>query len=319
MKALRTLLALAAALLAAAAPAQDFPARPVRIIVPYTPGGGTDIFARVVSQKLGELWSQQAVVENRPGAGGSIGSAAVAKAPADGYTLLWNSNAFLSSSAVYRLPYDPVKDFVAIAPVMRQPFALVIGSTAGVRTVGELVAAGRARPGHLTYASAGTGTATHFVAGKFRLAAGMEAVHVPYKGGPEAHNDVIAQRVSYWFAPVVMASAGVRDGRVVALGITSAQRSALLPGVPTMSEAGLQGVDYSLWNGLWAPAGTPAAVVEKISADVARALASPDLREKLGKLGAEPMLMAPADFGRFARNEMEEALHIARVVGIKAE
>lgn len=316
-----TLLALAAALTAAAAAAQDFPAKPVRLIVPFTPGGSaTDTFARVLAQKLGEQWSQQVVVENRPGAGGSIGAAAVARAPADGYTLLWHSNAFLSSPALYRgLPYDPVKDFVAIAPAVRQPFALVVSAATGMNSLDELIAAGRARPGTLTYASAGTGTATHFVAEKFRLAAGMEAVHVPYKGGTEAHADVMAQRVSYWFAPIVMASAGMRDGRTVALGVTSAQRSALLPAVPTMSEAGLHGVDYSLWNGLWAPAGTPAAVVEKVAADVARALASPDLLDKLAKLGAERMAMPPAEFARFARREMEEALDLARAAGIKAE
>jgi tripartite-type tricarboxylate transporter receptor subunit TctC len=274
----------------------------------------------LVCQKLGELWSQQVVIENRPGAGGSIGSALVAKAPADGYTLLWNSSAMVSNVALYRaLPYDPLKDFVAVAPAMRQPFALIVGSSARVKTLGELLAAARARPGQLTYASAGTGTATHFVAEKFRLAAGLGAVHVPYKGGTEAQADVLAQRVTYWFPPVVLAAAGIRDGRALALAVTSQQRSVLLPGVPTMSEAGLPGVDYSIWWGLWAPAATPASLVDKIAGDVARAIATPDLGEKLLKLGAEPMVMPSGEFARFAQSEMEEALQLARAAGIKAE
>ena len=183
----------------------------------------------------------------------------------------------------------------------------------------QKAAAGKVQPGKYTYASAGMGTATHFVAEKFRLAAGIDALHVPYKGGPEAHADVIAQRVNYWFAPVVMAAAAAREERAAVLGVTSPARSAALPGVPTMAEAGLPGVDYALWNGLWAPAGTPAAVIAGISGDLTRALAAPDVREKLAKVGAEPMTMAPDDFARFARSEMEEALQLARAAGIKPE
>jgi tripartite-type tricarboxylate transporter receptor subunit TctC len=300
--------------------AQDYPVKAVRVVLPYTPGSATDIFGRLVCQKLSELWAQQVLVDNRTGAGGSIGSAAVAKSPADGYTLLWNSNALVINAALQKsLPYDPEKDFAPITGVVRQPFALVVGAAAGPRTIADLVAAGKANPGRLSFASAGIGTATHFIAEKFKAAAGVEAIHVPYRGGPEANSDVIAGRVSYWFAPIVMAVASARDGRVIPLALTSAQRSQLLPDVPTMAEAGVQGADYSLWNGLWAPAGTPVPIVEKIAKDVAHALSAPELRERLTKLGAEPMATSPAEFARFVRSELDEALRIARLAAIKPE
>lgn len=301
--------------------AQSYPAKPVRVIVTFTPGSATDILARVVCPKLSELWGQQVLVENRPGAGGSIAASVVAKSPPDGYALLWHSNAFVTNPAVYgNLPYEPLRDFVAIAPLLSQPLALVLSPGAGVRTVAELIAAARVRPGEITYGSAGTGSGTHFAAEKFRIAAGIEAVHVPYKGGPEVNGDVMAGRVTYWFAPMMMAVPNVREGRLLALGVTSARRSGDLPEVPAIAEAGLPGFDYSLWWGLWAPAGTPADLVDKLSKDVARALAAPDLRARLAKLGAEPMApMTPVEFARFVRNEIDDSTRIVKAAGIKPQ
>jgi tripartite-type tricarboxylate transporter receptor subunit TctC len=320
MKIVRILATLIVTLGASAALAQGYPSKPVRVIVPFTPGSGQDIFARVVCQKLSELWGQQTLVENRPGAGGSIASGVVAKSPPDGHTLLWHSTAFATNAALYaNLPYDSLRDFAPIAPLLRQPFALVVSPAVGVGTVAELVAAAKARPGQINYGSAGTGSGTHFAAEKFRLATGIDAVHVPYKGGPEVNTDVIAGRVTYWFAPIVMAAPGVRDGKLRALGVTSGQRSGHLPDVPTIAEAGLPGFDYSLWSGLWAPAGTPVDLVEKLSRDVARALAAPDLREQLGKLGGEPMAMTPAQFAEFVRREIEDSTRIVKAAGIRAQ
>jgi tripartite-type tricarboxylate transporter receptor subunit TctC len=320
MKIARILAALIVALGASAALAQTYPIKPVRVIVPFTPGSGQDIFARVVCQKLSELWGQQVLVENRPGAGGSIASGVVAKSPPDGHMLLWHSTAFATNAALYpNLPYDSLRDFAAISPLVRQPFALVVSPAVGVRTIAELVAAAKAKSGQITYGSAGTGSGTHFAAEKFRLATGIDAVHVPYKGGPEVNADVIAGRVTYWFAPIVMAAPNVRDGKLRALGVTSAQRSGHLPEVPTIAEAGLPAFDYTLWSGLWAPAGTPADLVEKLSKDAARALAEPELRERLANLGAEPMAMTPAEFAQFVRSEIEDSTRIVKAAGIRAQ
>jgi tripartite-type tricarboxylate transporter receptor subunit TctC len=316
----RALAALIVASSVSYALAQSYPSKPVRIIVSFTPGSGTDILARVVTPKLSELWGQQVLVENRPGAGGLIGVGAVAKAPADGYTLLWHSSAFATSAAVHEtLPYDPLRDFTPIAALLNQPHALVLSPAAGARTVAELIAAAKSGLRQISYGSAGTGTSTHFAAEKFRIAAGIDGVHVPYRGGPEVNGDVMAGRVTYWMSPLVMAVPNVRDGKLVALGVTSAQRSSLLPEVPSISEAGLPGFDYTTWWGLWAPAGTGSEVVEKISNDVVRAIAAPELGGRLAKLGAEPMRMGPAEFARFVQSQIDEAKGIARAAGIKPQ
>jgi tripartite-type tricarboxylate transporter receptor subunit TctC len=261
------------------------------------------------------------LVDNRSGGGGTLGVGVVAKSPPDGQTLLWHSNAFATSAAVYgNLPYEPLRDFVAISPLLSTPLALVLSPAAGVRTVADLIAAAKARPGQITYGSNGVGSGTHFAAEKFRIAAGVHVVHVPYKGGPEVNGDVIAGRVTYWFSPMLMAAPNVREGKLIALGVTSAQRSGDLPDVPAIAEAGLPGFDYRIWWGLWAPAGTRGVVVEKISTDVAGLLANPDLRERLAKLGAEPMpRMTPREFAQFVRGEIEESTSIVKAAGIKPE
>jgi len=300
--------------------AQGYPGATVHLIVGFTPGSAVDIVARTVSQKLGELWGQRVLVENRPGAGGSVGAGAVAKSAANGHTLLVHTNAFASNPALYsNLQFDPLKDFIAISPLAAQPFVIVVASGSGLKTLSDLIASAKSRPGQLNYGSAGIGGATHFAAEKFRLAAGIDLIHVPNKGGPEANADVLAGRVTYWFAPVTTAISLLRDGRLVALGVSSPQRSILLPQVPTIAEAGLPGFEETAWFGLWAPAATPAGVVDKLARDVAQALGAPDLRERLNNLGAEPMIMSPADFARFVRAELEAAVRVVKAAGIKVE
>jgi tripartite-type tricarboxylate transporter receptor subunit TctC len=300
--------------------AQDYPIKPVQVIVPFTAGSATDVLARAVSQKLSELWGQPVAVENRAGAGGVVGADAVAKAPPDGYTLLIHGSGHAVSPALYaKLPYDPMKDFTNIAPLAAQPFVLVVGPSAGVKNVSELIAAAKAKPGQLKFGSAGAGSGTHFVAEKFKIAAGIDVVHVPYKGGPEASADTITGQIMYWFPPLAIALNPVREGKLIALGVTSAKRSEGLPEVPTVAEAGVAGFEDTTWWGIWAPASIPANVADKLAKDVARALAAPDLREKFAKLGFEPMSMTLAMFERFVRSEMEAAAHIAKTAGIKPQ
>src|SRR6185436_6901391 len=234
--------------------AQAWPARPVRVIVAFSPGGVTDIIARTTAPKLAELWGQPVVVENRTGAGGSVGAMAVARAPADGYTLLVHSSGYALNTAINSsLPYDPRKDFVEVAPLASQPMVLVVGA-AGPASVAELIAAARQRPGGVSYGSAGIGSGAHFNSEKFRIAAGIEVLHVPYKGGAEAIHDTIAGRISFTFNTVTLALPHIREGRLRVLAVSSAQRSSLLPGTPTVAESAIPGFEYTFWNGLWAPA-----------------------------------------------------------------
>jgi len=293
---------------------------PVRVIVPFTAGSGLDIVARMLSQKLTEFWGQPVAVENHIGVGGTVGAGVVAKSPPDGYTLLVNTTAHAVNVALYsKLPYDPVKDFVDVSPLVAQPYVLVAGTSAGIKTVSDLIAAAKAKAGQLKFGSAGTGSGTHMIAEKFRFAAGIDVVHLPNKGGPEANADAIAGRVTYWFPPIALALPQVREGRLLALGLSSARRSSLLPDVPTIAETGLAGFEDTIWYGMWAPAATPAEVVNQLSKDVARALATPDVRDRLSKLGAEPMNMTPAEFARLVRSEIDSAARVVKAAGIKPQ
>lgn len=315
------LLALLVGLLAAGqAQAQDYPAKPVRIVVPFTAGSATDILARTVGQKLGELWGQTVIVENRAGAGGTIGAAVVARAAPDGLTLLVHSAAQAANPSIYpSLSYDTLKDFVQVAPIAGQPNLLLTAPGSGYKTVADLLADARKRPGELNFASAGVGSGTHLNGEKFKLAAGIAVTHIPYKGTPEALTDTMAGRVSYFFAPISASLAHVREGRVLALGLSSAKRSAALPNLPTLAESGLPGFDYSLWVGLFAPAGTPPETVDKINRDLQRVLREPEVKERMASLGAEPFVMSPAEFDRFMRAEMEDAARVVKAGGIKAQ
>ena len=303
-----------------AAMGQGYPTRQVHIIVPFTAGSATDILARTFGQKLSEMWNQSVIVDNRPGAGGTIGAALVAKAPPDGYTLLVHSAAQAYNPSIYpSLPYDTVKDFVDVAPLGAQPNVLVVAPATGIKTLAELIALAKQKPGQLNFASAGTGSGTHINGEKFKLAAGIDVVHIPYKGTPEALTDTMAGRVTYFFSPISAALPLVRDGKLVALAVSTAQRSSVLPNVPTIAASGLPGFDYSLWIGMFAPAGTPPEVVERIARDVNAAGQAPDVKERLAALGAEAMPMTPSEFKRFVDAEIVESAKVIKTAGIKPQ
>jgi len=296
-----------------------YPDKPVRVIVAFTPGGVTDIIARTLMPKLGELWKQPVVVENRPGAGGSLAAQVVSRAPADGYTLLVHSSGYAINAALQpMLPYDR-KDLVDVAPLASQAQVLVVNPASGIKSVGELIAQAKAKPGQVTYGSAGIGSGAHFNAEKFRIAAGIDLLHIPYKGGAEAINDTVAGRLVFTFNTVTLALPYIRDGRLAVLGVSSTQRSGLLPDVPTIAESGLPGFEFTFWNGLWAPAGTPVAITDQIARDLAQIVHTPDVRERLTRLGAEPMAMTPKEFSRFVEAEIETDQRIVRASGIKAQ
>jgi tripartite-type tricarboxylate transporter receptor subunit TctC len=300
---------------------QDYPSKPVRIIEPFGAGGGPDLIARAISPKLSELWGQPVTVENHPGAGSTAAPALVAKSPADGYTLLINTSAQAYSAALLKnLPYDPLKDFIPVAPLTSQPYVLVAGKSSGIATLSELIAAARAKPGELKFGSTGVGTGTHLGLEKFNLEAGIKAVHVPAKAG-DAIADVIANTVAgdatYMLAPIQLALADIRAGRLRPLGVTTTNRSNLLPEVPTIAEAGVPGFDYPIWYGVWVPAGTPAGVVDKLAKDIARVLAAPELRVWLEEHGAARMSMTQPEFARFVLKEAESAERIIKAATVK--
>jgi len=299
---------------------QGYPNKSVHVVVPFTAGSATDILARTYGQKLSEMWSQPVVVDNRPGAGGTIGAAVVAKSAPDGYTLLVHSAAQAYNPSIYpSLPYDTVKDFIDVVPLGGQPNVLVVAPSSGIKTVAELIAQAKQKPGQLNFGSAGTGSGTHINGEKFKLAAGIDVVHIPYKGTPEALTDTIAGRVTYFFSPISAALPFVRDGKLVALAVSTAKRSSALPNAPTVAEAGLPGFDYSLWVGLFAPAGTPADVIDKIARDIRTVAQSADVKERFAALGAEPMPMTPTEFKQFVDTEIAESAKVVKAAGIKAQ
>src|SRR5438128_7620988 len=299
---------------------QGYPNKPVHVVVPFTAGSATDILARTYGQKLSEMWKQPVVVENHPGAGGTIGAGLVAKSAPDGYTLLVHSAAQAYNPSIYpNLPYDTVKDFIDVVPLGGQPNVLVGAPSPGIRTGGELIAEAKQKPGQLNFGSAETGSGTHINGEKFKLAAGIDVVHIPYKGTPEALTDTIAGRVTYFFSPISAALPFVRDGKLIALAVSTAKRSSALPNVPTVAEAGLPGFDYSLWVGLFAPAGTPPEIVDKIARDVRTVAQSADVKERFAALGAEPMPMTPTEFKQFVDAEIAESAKVVKAAGIKAQ
>jgi len=299
---------------------QDYPGRSVRIVVPFTAGSATDILARAVGQKLSELWGQQVIVDNRAGAGGTIGAGVVAKAAPDGLTLMVHSAAQAVNPFIYpSLTYDTLKDFVQVVPLAGQPNVLVVSPASGYKTLADLIADAKKRPGSLNFGSAGIGSGTHINGEKFKLAAAIDVTHIPYKGTPEALTDTMAGRIAFFFAPISAALPHVRDGRLVALAVSSGKRASTLPNVPTVAESGLPGFDYNLWVAVFAPAGTPADVVDKINRDVNRVLREPEVRERMAALGAEAMPMSPAEFDKFMRNEMDEAAKVVKAAAIKVQ
>ena len=316
----RLALLLAATWIAGAAAAQDYPTRPIHFIVPFTPGSGTDIIARTVADTMGRGLGQPIVIDNKPGAGGTIGAAQVARSEPDGYTVLIHSSGHTLNPAIYpNLPYDTLRDLTGITPIAALPNVMVVSPQRGWKTVADLVAAAKARPGQLNYASAGVGSATHLNAEKFRLQAGIDAVHVPFKGTPEALTDVVGGRDDWFFAPLSSALPLIRDGRLQALAVSTPVRSPSLPDVPTTVEAGVPDSDYTFWVGMFVPAATPPAVVRRLHDEVLKALASPEVKERLARLGADPFTMSPDVFNAYVRTEMQSAARIAKAASLKAQ
>jgi tripartite-type tricarboxylate transporter receptor subunit TctC len=308
------------ALVSGLAAAQEWPVKPVRAIIAFTPGSATDIAGRIVAEKLARELGQPVVAENRVGAGGTIGANAVAKADPDGYTLLFNSSAQASNPAIYaQLPFDTFKDFIHVTAIAGQPNVVVVNPDRGYKTLQDLVAAAKSKPGQLNYAHAGVGSGTHLNSEKFRLAAGIDIVAIPHKGTPEALNDVLAGRVEYYFCPITAALPQVKGGKVHALAVSTPKRSAMLPDVPTTVEAGFPKSEYVLWVGMWLPAKTPQPIVQKVHAATVKALGDPEVKERLARLGADPMPMSMPEFEAFMRSEVDDAMRIAKAAGIKPQ
>lgn len=314
----RLLLVLAFSLAQPVAHAQAWPARPLRAIVPVGAGSSTDIVHRLVLEQLSAGLGQPIIVENRTGAGGTIGTAAAAKAEPDGYTLLANGSAHTIAPALYKsLPYDPARDFVPVVPIGITPSVLVVSPAKGIATTQALVAAAKARPGALNFSSVGIGTATHLSAERFVSSAGIDVVHVPFKGGAEAMLDVIAGRVDFFFGPVALVLPHIRDGKLLALAVNGAQRSATLPNVATLQEAGFANAEYPIWFGLFAPARTPGSIVEKLNHETLKALQNPALRGKLSGLGVDAMAMTPQEFKAHVEREIVLNATLAKKAGLK--
>jgi tripartite-type tricarboxylate transporter receptor subunit TctC len=301
----RFLAAAAAALLTWGAAAQGaYPSRPIRIVVPFTAGSATDIMARIVGEKISTSLGQPVTVENKAGAGGTLGAAQVAKSEPDGYTLLVVSTGHVVNPALYdNLSYDTVGDFAGVIPLASLPSVLVVGANSPYKTVPELIAAAKGKPGQLNFASAGRGSATHVAAEKFRSATAIDVTHVPFKGTPETIVETIAGRVDFMFTPILSSIPNIRDHRMRALAVSTAKRSSILPDVPTVAEAGVPGFVFDFWIGLLAPAKTPRDVVRKLNQEVAKALAQPDVKERMANLGAEAMIMSPEQFDAYIKEE----------------
>ena len=288
----------------AQSPAGDYPNKIIKIVVPFTAGSATDIMARIVGERLGASMGQSIVVENRPGAGGTLGAAQVAKAEPDGYTLLVVSTGHVVNPTLYgNLPYDTIGDFAGVAPLAALPSVLVVASSSPIKSVRDLIAAAKAKPGQLNYASAGVGSATHVNAEKFRAVAGIDVTHIPFKGTPETIVEVSSGRVDFMFTPVLASLPNIRDNRLRALAVSTARRSTALPDVPTVSQAGLPGFVFDFWIGLLAPARTPRPIINKLNAEVRKIMAQPEVIERMVKLGAEPMLMTPERFDAYIKEE----------------
>jgi tripartite-type tricarboxylate transporter receptor subunit TctC len=303
-----------------AAWAQAWPAKPIKVVVPFTPGSGTDIIARTVTEKLSPQLGQPIIIENRPGAGGTIGAAVVAKSDPDGYTLFVHSSSYTVTPSTYKdLPYDTLRDLTGVIPLALLPNVLVMAPSKGIHSVKELVAAAKAKPGALNSASVGIGSATHLNAERFRLGAGIETVNIPFKGSPEALTEIITGRVDYYFCPVNAILPLLKDGKLVALAVGSTKRSLALPDLPTTLEAGVPNSDYNFWVGMFAPAKTPREVLDRLYQETVKALHSPDVRDKLSKLGAEPMEYNPEQFNAYLRDEIAANAALVKAAGIKVE
>ena len=299
--------------------AQVWPAKPIRVIVPLTAGSATDVMARLVMDQVSARLGQPIIVENRPGAGNTIGMSAVAKADPDGHTILANSSTHTVTPATRSSLGFEMTDLAAIVPLGNMPVVMVVNPAKGYKTLTDFVAAARANPGMVNYASAGAGNSSHLNGERFRLAAGFEAVHLPFKGAPEALTEVVAGRADFYFAPLINALPLLKDGQLQALAVSGSARASALPDVPTTVEAGYANSEYNFWAGVFVPVKTPAPIKEKLYAEIVKALAVPSVRDKLKNLGADPLPLTSAQFDAQVRNEIETNSKIAKAANIKVE
>jgi tripartite-type tricarboxylate transporter receptor subunit TctC len=312
---------LGAALLAfAAQAAAQYPNKPVRVIISFTPGSSTDIVGRIIFAKVSEMWGQPVVPENRGGAGGSIGSAVVAKADPDGYTLLINSNAHSVNPAIYaKLPYETTKDFTDIVPLTMQPNVLVVNAASSFKNLMDVVNAAKAKPGSINWGHAGIGSGTHLNTERFLAASGIKVTQVPFKGTPEVFAAMFSGDVHTYWAPISAAMGNIKGGKLRPLAVSTSARNPTLPDVPTTGEAGVKGADSPLWFGVWGPAGVPADIVNKVNADVRKAMADPVVTQRLNNTGNTTMDMSPQEFSRFVRSEIDTYTKLLRAAGIQPQ
>jgi tripartite-type tricarboxylate transporter receptor subunit TctC len=297
-----------------------WPTKPIRVIVPLTAGSATDVIPRIVFDQVSAQLGQPMIVENRVGGGGTIGAAAVAKADPDGYTLLTSSNAHTIVPAVHpNLPYDVVKDFSGITTLGNVPNVLVVAPSKNIKTIQQLVAAAKAKPGAINYASGGTGTPPHLTAERFRLSAGFEGQHIPFKGAPEALTEVMTGRVDFYFSPIAPALPLIRDGQLLALAVSSSTRASALPNVPTTVEAGYANSEFDFWIGTFVPSKTPREIVNRLHQETVKALQNPSIKAKLSNMGVEEMIMTPDAFDKRVAAEVVTAATLAKAAGIAAQ
>ena len=303
-------------LMAQTSSGQAWPAKRVQVIVPFSPGSATDLLPRALFEHVSTKVGQTFIIENRPGGGGAMGVSAVAKADPDGHTILVHSNALVTAPAIQSMPYDPVQDFAGITPLGNVPLVLVISPDKNIKTLKELVAAAKAKPGTINYAAAGIGTPPHLTTERFRLAAQFEGQLVPFKGAPEALTEVLTGRVDFYFCPITPALPFIRDGKLLALAVSSSKRASALPEVPTTIEAGFPDSDFDFWIGMVVPKKTPRDIVARMHQETAKGLADPSVKEKLAKLGVEDMVMKPEDFDARIAREAPIAVALAKAAGI---
>ena len=300
--------------------AANYPSRPLRIVIGFTPGGQPDIYARLISAKLIESWRQQVVVDNRPGAGGVIGTQIVAQSIPDGHTLLAVSSAHVISPAVRaKLPYDTLKDFAGVTMMATATYVLVVPPALGVTTVPEFIALAKSKPGQLNFSSAGAGSGTHFAGEMLKQSANIDVVHVPYKGIAESLTDTLTGRVQFTMSPIGSSVSLVKEGRLRALAVSSKQRSSIYPDIPTIAEAALPGFEWDSWSVLLAPARTPRAIVDKLNREITRILGLPDIQQRMRALGAEPAPGTPAELDKFIANQLRVVMQLAKKAGIEPQ
>ena len=303
--------------LAPAALAQDWPSRSIVAVSTVSAGNAADTVARIVLDQVSKQIGQSFVIENRTGAGGTIGSASAAKADPDGYTLLLLTASQGSAVALYKtLPYDPVNDFVPVAMFGVQPSVLIAAPSKGWRSLADLIAAAKANPGVLNFASAGLGSASHWAAERLKVAAGINVQHIPFRGPVEAFTEVMTGRVDFYYLPIAPALPNIRDGKVVALAVSTAKRAPALPDVPSVVEAGYPNAEYLFWGGIAVPAKTPRAIIDRLHAETQKALAVPAVQERLATLGVEPKPMTVDEFGKFYRDDVAAIVKLARDVNL---